>query len=470
MSLSRTSNPPFSLNPKQDEALDALISGARHCLIYGGSRSGKTFLFCWAIASRALASPESRHLVARLHNIDVRQAVLMDTWPKMMRLAFPGVPYDTNKTDQFVTFDNGAEVWFGGLDDKERVDKILGKEYATIYVNESSQVAYATIVTLRTRLAQACQKVDGSPLDIRAYYDLNPVGKAHWTFREFIDGVKPDSGLPLDRSTRAFAVINPIDNPLLGDAYLDELRDLPERQRKRFYGGEYLTEVPGALWPLDRIESLRVANCPDLRRIVVAVDPSGSDGVGGDMQGIVAAGLDEHGHVYVMRDASCREAPAGWAARAVRLYHELGADKMVAEINYGGAMVESTIRTADPDVAFKTVTASRGKHVRAEPVAALYEQGKVHHVGTFPELEEQMGMMTTAGYQGGGSPDRLDALVWAITELCLAAPDPAAGYLEIARRELAAKAAGNQPAIAKPYYAPGSMEWAREQAAPKQET
>lgn len=429
--------PSFSLNPRQAEVRSILAGPERHCLAYGGSRSGKTFLFSYCVATRALMAPDSRHLIARLHNIDVRQSVLMDTFPKVMRLAFPGVRYVLNKSDQFVTMPGGAEIWFSGLDDKERVEKILGKEYATIYTNEVSQVGYETILTLRTRLAQSATKVNGEPLALKMYYDLNPVGRAHWTYREFVDLVRPENGLPVEAGSRAHAVMNPTDNPRLEPAYLAELAALPERQRKRFYEGKYLTEVPGALWPLETVEALRVAEAPEMQRIVVGVDPSGSDGTGGDSQGIVAVGLGIDGHAYVIADASCRMSPDGWVKRVVATYHRLQADKVVAEANYGGAMVESTIRTADKDVAYKPVTASRGKHIRAEPVAALYEQGKVHHVGTFSELEEQMGMMTTVGYQGGASPDRLDALVWALTELMLK-PTAAPFVWNVGGREIAA--------------------------------
>lgn len=418
--------PTFSLTAKQCELRDAAASGARHILGYGGSRSGKTFGFCYCIAVRALSAPNGRHLISRLHNIDVRQAVMMDTWPSVMRLAFPGVPYGLNKTDQFAELPNGSEVWFGGLDDKERVEKILGREFATIYVNESSQVSYDTIITLRTRLAQTCTKVDGRPLALKAYYDLNPVGRAHWTHREFIEGVRPDNGLPIASGTRAYVTLNPQDNPNLSPDYLAELSALPERQRQRFFEGKYLSEVPGTLWPLDRIDACRVDAVQELRRIVVAVDPSGSDGTGGDCQGIVVAGIGIDGHGYVLADLSCRLSPAGWASRAIAAYHRYGADCVVAERNFGGAMVESTLRGADSAVPVKLVTASRGKWQRAEPIAALYEPrpdkpATVHHVGRFPDLEEQMGLFTTAGYQGVGSPDRADALVWALTELMLGA-------------------------------------------------
>jgi phage terminase large subunit-like protein len=423
----------FERTPKQEEQAKAVYGPARHVLAYGGSRSGKTFGFCELIAERALQAPGSRHLIARLHNVDVRQAVMLDTWPNMMRRAFPDVPYSINRSDQFALLGDGAEVWFGGLDDKERVEKILGKEFATFYVNESSQVAFNTILTIRTRLAQAAFRRDGSRLPLKGLYDLNPTGRGHWTYREFIEQVRPDNGIPIEPGSRAHVVMNPVDNPHLPPEYQAELDALPERQRQRFRDGRYLSEVPGALWSLsDRtaedgrvvpgIETLRRNECPSIKRVVIGVDPSGSDGTGGDCQGIVVAALGADDHGYVIADGSVRLSPAGWGKRVCDLARHYDADLVVAEVNFGGAMVEATIRTANPNLPYRSVRASHrtgGKVARAEPVAALYEQGKVHHVGTFGELEEQMSMVTTAGFQGSGSPDRMDALVWALTELML---------------------------------------------------
>lgn len=405
---------------EKQEMQAAMVNGpTRHNLAYGGSRSGKTFGFCELIAERALQAEESRHLIARLHNIDVRQAVMLDTWPKMMRICFPDVPYKVNKSDQYVTLGKNSEVWMGGLDDKERVEKILGKEFATVYVNESSQVAFDTIVTLRSRLAQKCFLKNGSILPLKGLYDLNPTGRSHWTYREFIEGVRPGDGAPLQPGSRAHLMMNPADNPHLPTEYLAELDDMPERQRMRFRDGRYLSEVPGTLWPQARIELLRVASFPTLKRIVIGVDPSGSDGSGGDSQGIVVVGLGIDGQAYVLADLTCRLSPEGWANVVAKAWRYFGADRVVAEVNFGGAMVESVMRAVEPNLPVTLVRASRGKLLRAEPVAAIYEKGNAHHVGAFPELEEQMGMMTTAGYQGGGSPDRLDALVWAITDLMI---------------------------------------------------
>jgi phage terminase large subunit-like protein len=180
---------------------------------------------------------------------------------------------------------------------------------------------------------------------------------------------------------------------------------------------EILLDVAGALWTRDRLEENRVRESPDLVRIVVAIDPSGGATEGHAECGIVAAGKGADGHGYVLRDVSERLGPERWARRAVQLYYELHADRLLAEKNFGGDMVASTIRAVDPTVPVKLVTASRGKRLRAEPVAALDEQGKIHHVGTMPTLEDQL--CSWVPDSGDPSPDRLDARVWAITELML---------------------------------------------------
>lgn len=179
---------------------------------------------------------------------------------------------------------------------------------------------------------------------------------------------------------------------------------------------EILDDVPGALWTRDLIDA--TDDIPPMQRVVVAVDPSGASGDGdGDSIGICVAGKGIDGKFYVLEDATCDLSPAGWGRRVVERYHAHKADRIVAEKNFGGAMVESVIRTADRNVPIRMVTASRGKSVRAEPVAALYEQGRVLHAHGLDQLEDQMLQMTSTGFVGEGSPDRLDAMVWAITDL-----------------------------------------------------
>ena len=161
-----------------------------------------------------------------------------------------------------------------------------------------------------------------------------------------------------------------------------------------------------------------------MQRVVIGVDPSGTSGSDDDRDsiGIIVAGKGNDGNYYVIADRTCKLSPDGWARQVITAYKEFSGDCIVAESNFGGAMVQSVIRTADRKAKIKMVTATRGKTVRAEPVSALYEQGKVFHSQHFPELEKQMLHMTISGYIGEGSPDRADALVWALSELAFTKP------------------------------------------------
>jgi len=187
---------------------------------------------------------------------------------------------------------------------------------------------------------------------------------------------------------------------------------------------EILDDIPGALWTRETIDmARRPIELPGIQRVVVAVDPSGArsmDDEAADSIGIVIAALGSDGRGYVLADRSCKLSPAGWARVAVKAYHEFRADRLIAERNFGGALVEHTIRTADPNISYREVIASRGKIARAEPVAALYEQGRVSHIGDLAALEDQMCQMSSTGFLGEGSPDACDALVWALSDLMVA--------------------------------------------------
>ena len=429
-----------TLTPKQREANRLLASPVRNIMLRGGSRSGKTFLLCRAIVQRAINAPGSRHVIFRFRFNHAKTSIWADTLPKVLKLCFPTVRVRFDKTDFYLDLPNGSQVWIAGLDDKERVEKILGAEYATLYFNESSQIPWASIETAMSRLAQ---RVELAPeiaaatgkqyLALKAYFDCNPPSKLHWSYQLFRAKLKPGTKEALPNpGDYAEMLINPDDNrDNLPEEYFEILGSMSEAKRLRFERGEWASEVNGALWTLeDRkgadgrvipgIDSLRVADATALQRIVVAVDPSGTKGDGGgDDIGIVVAALGVDGRGYVLEDASCNMSPEGWGRRAVDAYHRRQADRIVGEKNFGGDMVRFVITTADKQVSYKDVNASRGKVVRAEPIAALYEQGKVSHVGALADLEDQMCNFTAAGYVGEGSPDRADALVWALTELML---------------------------------------------------
>ena len=226
----------------------------------------------------------------------------------------------------------------------------------------------------------------------------------------------------------------------LAESFLAEVeaRYAGTRLGRQELEGLLLEDIEGALWTTAMLERCRVEASPKLSRIVVAVDPAVTSGAASDECGIVVAGVVSEGPVtdwraYVLEDASVRGGPVDWARAAIAAMERHGAERLVAEVNQGGDLVESVIRQVDPLVPFRALRAGRGKGLRAEPVAALYEQGRVQHLRGLGALEDQMCRMSVVGYEGKGSPDRLDALVWAIHELMI---EPAAHYRRPAVRGL----------------------------------
>jgi phage terminase large subunit-like protein len=418
----------LKLTARQLAAQEVLASEATHVMLFGGSRSGKTFLLVRNVVMRALKAPKSRHAILRFRFNAIKASVVMDTFPKVMELAFPGVRYELSKTDWFAEFENGSQIWFGGLDDKERTEKILGMEFATIYLNEASQIPQGSRDIAVTRLAQqATQVIEGKapqPLKPRMYYDCNPPSKVHWTYRLFVEKRDPETKKPLAKpEDYAYFQINPQDNAEnVSAGYLDTLANLSARLQKRFLKGEFADATPNALFHDEDIDKWRVLDgkLPDFIRVVVGVDPSGSgdvDNADNDAIGIVVGALGTDGNAYLLEDCTVKAGPATWGRVATSAYDRHSADVIVGEVNYGGAMVQHTIQAARPRTPYKAVTASRGKAVRAEPMSALYEQGKVRHVGDFRELEDELVAFSTVGYTGDQSPNRADAWIWVLTEL-----------------------------------------------------
>jgi hypothetical protein len=427
----------FELTADQIKAVDMLASDAKHCGLGGGARSGKTFLIIWAIVTRCLLAPGGRHAILRFRFNALYGAVIEDTFPKVMRLCFPGL-YDgknwTKSPDWFYEFSNGSQIWFGGLDDNERVEKILGREYCSIYFNEGSQIPWNSIILARTRLAQkvTCNpntQPDGIARELvnKFYYDFNPPSKIHWTYLTFIEHKDPiTKQMVLNPERIGFNFINPYGNRAnLSSDYIEELEALPPLARDRFLLGKFADNSDGQLFDAQTIEQNRVLATidnplPTWLRVVIAVDPSGCSGpenTRSDEIGIIVAALGIDGDGYVLADLSGRYGPADWAKVVGDAYERFGADRVIGESNFGGAMVESTMLAENPLLPVSLVTASRGKVVRAEPISHLYHRARIHHVGHHPEVEDQLCGFTQSGYQGIKSPDRADALVWAITEL-----------------------------------------------------
>ena len=418
----------LKLHAQQLAAQEILAGPATYLMLFGGSRSGKTFLLIRNVILRALKAPKSRHAVLRFRFNAVKSSVVLDTFPKVMGLAFPGVKFTLSKTDWYAEFPNGSQIWFGGLDDKERTEKILGMEFATIYLNECSQIPWGSVGIAITRLAQKAAQViagrDDVSLKPRMYFDCNPPNKAHWSYKLFIQKVDPETKVPLaSPDNYASFQINPADNSdNLTPEYMVTLKSLSQRLQKRFLLGEFADANPSALFSDVDIDKWRHMDgpLPDMVRVIVGVDPSGSgdtDNADNDSIGIVVGGIGTDGNAYLLEDCTVKAGPATWGRVAASAYDRNSADLVVGEVNYGGAMVKHVIDTARPRTPYKQVTASRGKAVRAEPFSALYEQGKVRHVGQFRELEDELAAMSTNGYTGEASPNRADAWIWVLTEL-----------------------------------------------------
>jgi phage terminase large subunit-like protein len=396
----------------QNRAIDLLSGDAGRILLSGGSRSGKTFLLCFAVFLRALKEPGSQHAIGRLHFTHVVSSLAYQTIPKMLDVCFPGLIITLNRQHWFYELPNKSQIWLFGFDQKERVEKILGTEWSTIYLNEASMLEWNLVTMALTRLAAKTK------LKNRLYLDQNPPSKAHWTYKVFIQHVNPENGTALtDPDNWATLQMNPGDNlHNLSEDYLSTLESLPERARKRFLMGEYADEIQGALWNEVVIDKNRVDELPDsIVLMSIGVDPAGSRSLDAADTGIMVCAKSSEGHYYVIKDATGKYSPNGWATRIAALYYGHRADRVVAEQNYGGEMVEANLRTVDNEMKIVMVNATRGKIIRAEPISGLYEQGLVHHIGYFSELEDEMVHYT--GEPGQKSPNRLDALVWALTDL-----------------------------------------------------
>jgi hypothetical protein len=405
--------PSFTKTPKQREAVDLLGGQARHILLYGGSRSGKSLILLYAMVVRALKR-KSRHLVLRFRFNHCKTSIWHDSLPKVIDLACPNVAVRWDKADFFLSFPNGSEIWIGGLDEKDRTEKILGTEYSTCFFNECSQITYEAVIMALTRLAENAGLVN------RAYYDCNPPSRRHWAYRLFMEHLDPITKAALPQDVYASMLMNPTDNRAnLPPGYIETtLETLPSRARDRFLLGKWLDVVEGALWLQEMIDQHRVTQAPAMERIVVAIDPAVTATKKSDETGIVVLGkCGDHG--YALEDLSGRWSPQEWGKRALDAFYRWRADAIVAEVNQGGDLVEANLRTLDPNVPYHSINAMRGKIVRAEPIASLYEQGRVHHVGILPELEDQMTNWTG---EANWSPDRLDAAVHGLTALLLTQP------------------------------------------------
>lgn len=307
--------------------------------------------------------------------------------------------------DSIVT-PGGGIVLFQGMQD-HTAESIKSLEGFDVAWNEEGQTLSArSLEFLRPTIRKP-----GSEL----WFSWNPRNPTDPVDHFFRGGHPPPDAIVVRVSYR--------DNPWfpaeLEQERLHDKKNNPERYA-HIWEGEYEPAVVGAIWTRENIHEYRREEVPDLERIVVAVDPAVTTPEPGHQpneHGVIVVGMGEDERGYVLDDLSCSGPPHKWASRAVAAFDKWEADKVVIEVNQGGDMVRHTLQSQRPDLPIEEVRATRGKHVRAEPISALYSLGRISHVGAYPELEDQMCKMTAAGYEGDGSPDRVDALVWGFSHL-----------------------------------------------------
>lgn len=381
-------------------------------LLYSGSRAGKTFIIIRALILRASKAPSTHHLILRQTFTEANFSLIKQTIPNVLRLCFPELKVEENKSDHIYRLPNGSELWVSGLDTGLQVEKILGTEFSSIYYGEVSQMLYENTQLVLTRLSEK------STLINKAYYDCNPPTKKHWSYKVFFEHIDPITKESL-KNPDVYGCIKlfPDDNKEnLTEGYIENtLGVMSAKMRKRFLDGDYADEVEGALWTSELISKYRVSGTPQFIRVVVAVDPSITANATSDECGIVVCGKGFDGHYYIIADYSGIYTPAEWGRASVEAYKNHGASAIVAEVNQGGDLVKQNILNVSNHIRVITIHANVGKILRAEPVQGLYENGLCHHIGVFDNLEYEM--ETYDGKPSTASPNRLDAMVYGITEL-----------------------------------------------------
>ena len=378
----------------------------RTWLILGGRGSGKTRTGSEWIRARALGLPplssQPHRRIALIGETlqDVR-SVMIEGVSGILSVHAPAERPHYEPSKRLLTWPNGAIAQAFSADDPEA---LRGPQFDAAWADELCKWPRARdtfdMLQLGLRIGDNPQAVvTTSPRPLPLLLELMK---------------DPTTLLTRSRTTDNFANLAPSFIAAIKARYSGTALGAQELD------GEVLFETDGALWRRPMIEQHRVFEAPPLDRIVVAVDPPVTSGANADKCGIIVAGRSEDGRAYVLADLTLQgREPLAWAEAVVRAYHGFAADRIVAEVNQGGELVEMVVRQVDKDVPFKAVHATRGKWVRAEPVAALYAQGKVSHVGRFAALEDEMCDLGPDGKSGGHSPDRVDALVWALTDLML---------------------------------------------------
>lgn len=431
----------FVPNPSQLEALELLKDNTgKFFLARGGRRSGKSVAWSIAVAGRAMLYPGTKHGIFRNTLNTCRQLLFEGTFIEVMELAWPGYlarkDVVINKQNSTITFHNGSVIFFRGLDEN-RLTRQRGSEYATIWLNECNEVKdYESITVLESSLNQAKPMLDaegkpvirnGKPLMIRPkmLFDCNPQFNSDWDALLFKFGVNPVSGVKHKRPGRyrQIKMDSEGNRAHQAEGYLDDLRDSLEGMpgaMSTLILGEWRDNNPDALFRPDMLTERYSVDRDDMARVVIGVDPGGFSERGDkDETGIVVVGLGFDGFAYVLDDMSVKGLPEVWGPEVVKAYDKWEAEMIIAEGNQGGSTLTHTIQTYRRNAPVKIVRAKDGKVSRAMPISMAYHNRKVRHSDyeALKVLEQQMYDFENVVSSRGKSPDRVDALVYALMEI-----------------------------------------------------
>ena len=380
------------------KAFKDLKGPSRYKAFYGGRGSAKSHSFATALLMRGGESP-LRILCAREVQLSIKDSVKQLLDDKINQYGMASF-YESLQSE--IRGKNGTVFIFAGLG-KMTTDQIKSMEGIDIaWVEEAQTISDKSLEILIPTIRKQKSEL---------WFSWNPRHQSDPIDKRFRGEVTPVNSI--------IKKVNFPDNPFFPKE-LDEEREFDQKNNPERYGhiwmGDYEPTAIGAIWDRATLHAHRRPDPPEMNRIVVAVAPAISE-EGGDEHGIIVCGIGEDNRGYVLDDLSRHGSPKQWAEQTIAAYDKWSADAIVIEINQGGDMVRHTLESIRPGIRIIEVRATRGKHVRAEPISALYQLGRVSHAGTFDKLETQMCQVTSAGYQGDGSPDRVDAMVWAMTEL-----------------------------------------------------
>ncbi|MBN9497850.1 MAG: PBSX family phage terminase large subunit [Alphaproteobacteria bacterium] len=377
-----------------------LLAPARYKGAWGGRGSGKSHFFGELLVATALRRRGLRAVCIREVQKTLKQSAKRLIEDKIKRM---GVEDSFRALDTEIRTPGGGLVLFQGMQDHtaESIKSLEGFDIA--WIEEGQTMSARSLEMLRPTL-----RAEGSEI----WASWNPRNAAD-PLDKLLRGLSPPPGAIVVKANWSD---NPFFPSVLETERLHDLKSNPDRYA-HIWEGEYEPAAIGAIWDRANFHANRRNAPPELKRVVVAVDPATSSEDTANEHGIVVCGLGVDGRGYVIDDLSAHGTPRQWADRAIAAYDRYEANAVIVEVNQGGDMVKHTLQSVRTSLPVLEVRASRGKHVRAEPISSLYSLNRISHCGTFTELENQMCLMTAGGYQGTGSPDRLDAAVWGFTHL-----------------------------------------------------